>query len=120
MARAALAVQDTNSSGLLASYTAASVDGHAFDNSSGLVLLHVKNGSGVSTTVTLDIPGTVDGVAVSGKTVTVAAGAEKFIGPFKKAIYNQDDAESLVDDAVLVNAAPQASVTYAAVRITPA
>lgn len=43
--------------------------------------LHVKNGSGVSINVTLSIPRTRFGQAISPLVVAVAAGTEKLIGP---------------------------------------
>lgn len=116
MARETLAVQSTARTGLVASYTAATADGHAFDNSTQNVFLHVKNGSGVSTTVTIDMPKTVDGLAVPDRTVTVAAGAHTIIGPFSRDIYNQVSTTPAITEAVLVNASPTTSITYAAIK----
>lgn len=61
--------------------------GDEFPND-GRTLLEVVNGGGGSITVTLDIKQTVDGGAVTDRTVTLAAGARKRIGPFPPAIYN--------------------------------
>lgn len=44
--------------------------------------LLVKNGSGASITLTLNIPRTYQGYTISSPTVSVAAGAEVVIGPF--------------------------------------
>jgi hypothetical protein len=119
MARVELPVQNTLSSGLKATYTAATVDGHAFDNQDGKVVLHVKNGGGVAVTVTAVTPGTVDGMAVPDRTVSIPAGEDRFIGTFRRSIYNQDDSlVSGVKNAVVVSTSVQASVSYAALRVS--
>lgn len=119
MAREALASQSPSSSGLNATYTSATVDGHAIDNRDGDVVIHVKNGGGVSTTVTIDVNKTTDGLTIPDKTVSVPAGGERFIGTFRESLYNQDDSggDTGIEEAVFVNAAPQASVTYAAIKV---
>lgn len=114
MARAALAVQNASRAANI-DFTAATVDGHAFNNASGKVLLIVDNGGGVSTTITIDVPLSVDGLAVPNLTVSIPAGELYVFPAFSKSVYNQDSAVPDIAEAVLVNAAPQASVTYAAV-----
>jgi hypothetical protein len=116
MARAALTLQSTTRSGLTASYSAATVDGFAFDNEKHDVILHVKNGGAVSLTVTIQIPGNVDGEALPDKTVTINAGADKFIGPFPE-LYNQNSAIPDIDKAVYVDFSVQTSVTVAALKV---
>lgn len=118
MARAALTVQTPTSAGLAATYTAATVDGHAFDNSSGKVLLHVKNAGASPTNVTIDVAKTVDGLVIPDLVVAVANATEKFIGPFNKSLYNQDIATPDIAEAVLVNTSNQTSVTYAAIKLS--
>ena len=54
----------------------------------GKEFIEVKNGSGSSITVTLDIKSTVDGAAVTDPSFTVAAGVTKAAGPFPTGIYN--------------------------------
>lgn len=54
----------------------------------GRTYLEVTNGGGSPITVTLDIKPTVDGGAVTDRTVAVAAGARKRIGPFPPKLYN--------------------------------
>lgn len=122
MARVILAVQNSSLTGLATAFTAATADGHAFKNLDGKVGLIVKNASGVSTTVTIPTPATANGLAISDLTVTVPAGAERLIGGFPRQLFNNDDSagDTGEEDVVFVNAAPQASVTYAAVKITPA
>lgn len=117
MARALLALQSLTNAGLEATYTAATVDGHAFDNRSERVFLHVKNAAGVDTTVTIETPNSYAGLALPDRTVVVTAGEERFIGPFPKFVFNQTLATPALRSGVKVNAAPQASVTYAAIKM---
>lgn len=88
MARSALTLQTIAKTGIVPSYASANVDGNSFAND-GNTVLHVKNGSGSSITVTIQTPGTVDDLAVAERTVTVANASEKMIGPFPPGIYNQ-------------------------------
>lgn len=110
MARADLTVQEISRSGLNPSYTAAATDGHSVENT-GREFIHVKNGSGSSVTVTIQTPGTVDGLAVADRTVAVPASGERMIGPFAPGDYNQDD------DAIYVDYSAITTVTIAAVQL---
>jgi len=77
--------------------TQAVTGGHTFANN-GKQFLVVQNGDVGSTTVTIAAWKTEDsdsGLAVPARTVTVAAGARKIIGPFKPSIYNKP-ADALV------------------------
>lgn len=112
MARTDLAVQPVVVSGLAAVYTAANVDGHSIDNKPGMVL-HVKNGSGVSINVTCQTPATVGSLAVAEDIVAVAAGAEKFIGPFDPGLFNQAGGDVYVDFSAVT------TVTVAALQVNP-
>lgn len=62
----------------------------------GRTILIVENGSGGELTVTLVTQGTVDGAAIADKTVTVANGATKAIGPFPPTVYNDSDGDVTV------------------------
>ena len=73
-------------------------------------LLFVKNASASSLTVTLKVNVSVDGTAVADKTVTVAAGATKVIGPFPRYIYHQSD------DTVHVDFSATASITFGVIK----
>lgn len=110
MARSSLTVQDVVRSGLSPSYASAEGDGNSFANN-GRVVLHAKNGSGGSITVTIQTPGTVDGLAVSDRTVAIPAGEERIIGVFPPADYNQSDGSVYVDYSGVT------SLTVAALRI---
>lgn len=99
MARTALTVSEIVRSGLTLSASAANADGHSLVNTdkNAALLLYVNNGSGSPITVTIQTPGTVDGLAIADRTVTVAAGAERFIGPLTAKDYNQSDGTVYVD-----------------------
>ena len=60
--------------------TSAAGGGDKFVNT-GSELLYIKNGGGSTITLTLDAQ-TVAGLTITGPTVSVAAGAEKIVGPF--------------------------------------
>lgn len=117
MARAALTVQTTVRTGLNQSYTAAIADGHAFDNSSKRVFLHVKNAGGGAVVVTIDCPKTVDGLAVPDLQVSVPAGEERMIGPFPEDLYSQVDSALGIDEAVHIDTDTQTGISYAAIQL---
>jgi hypothetical protein len=73
--------------GVVFALVAATSGGDSFLNT-GVEVLQVTNGSGSSITLTFPIAATVDGQAVASKTVAVAAGATKIIGPFPTSAYN--------------------------------
>lgn len=86
--------------GLTATYAAVGVSGDQVTNADGKTFLHVKNGSGVSVTVTVSeqITGTTVQSPTLGKltkanaTKAIAAGAEAFFGPFAKTGFNDTNA----------------------------
>jgi hypothetical protein len=82
--------------GVLHALTAAAGGGDTFANGGAQVLI-VDNADATSKTVTLNFPSgtTVDGQSVTPRTVTVAAGARKYIGPFPPTTYN-DSTSGLV------------------------
>lgn len=116
MARTELTLQTTARTGLNPSYTAATADGEGIDNDSQRVVLHVKNAGGGACVVSLDTPGTVDGLAIPSLDVTVPAGEERFIGPFPKNVYNQDDSagDTGVEECVFIDTDTQTGITLAA------
>jgi hypothetical protein len=109
MARTALAVQDVVRTGLTPVYSAANVAGHSIENN-GRVVLHVKT-AGTPCTVTIQTPGTVDGMAVADRTVALGATAERFIGPFPP------DYDQPTGDGVYVDFSAVTAVTVAALRV---
>lgn len=74
---ALLTQQSLAVTGTTATYSAVSASDSVTPDSGQL--LHVKNGSGASVTVTVVIPGTTWGQANPDIAVTVGAGADKFI-----------------------------------------
>ncbi|GAA5078611.1 hypothetical protein [Streptomyces similanensis] len=111
MARTALTPQRFATTGLAPSYVTPDAAGVSL-RSSGKQLLHVKNGSGSSVTVTLKIGKTVEGQSVTSPTVTVAAGADQFFGPFSDN-YEQPDGT----DTVFVDFSAVTSVTVACLSL---
>lgn len=67
--------------------TAAAGGGDKFLNY-GNERLYSKNGGGGSITLTITPGGTPGGLTLSAVTVTVAAGAEKIVGPFNPQYFN--------------------------------
>lgn len=88
MATVTLAVQDIIPGGLVATYSSVLTTNTYEVRNDGKTLLHVKNGGTVATIVTLVSPGTVGGLAIADKTVSVAAGVDTFIGKLPPGIYN--------------------------------
>ena len=80
---ATLTTQQLAHTGLLATYSAANGGGDQVLATDG-TFLHVKNGSGAPITVTVDTPGTVDGLAIADPDTVIAAGTEQFIGPIDR------------------------------------
>ncbi|MGW3305889.1 hypothetical protein ACWDG9_04790 [Streptomyces sp. NPDC001073] len=111
MARTVLTPQRFATTGLLATYVTPDAAGVSL-RSSGKQVLHVKNASGSSITVTLKIGRTVQGQAVTAPTATVAAGADKFFGPFSDD-YEQPDGK----DNVYVDLSSVTSVTVACLSL---
>lgn len=115
MARASLTTQQVVRTGLTPSYTAAVADGDIID--SGAVFLHVKNASGVSVTVTIETPVTLDGLALADQAVAVPAAGERMIGPFPARTFQQPADAAVGANRVLVNYSAVASVTRAVVKV---
>ncbi|HMJ87977.1 MAG TPA: hypothetical protein VK504_32595 [Vicinamibacterales bacterium] len=103
-----LAVQQSTRAGLTPVYTAANVDGHNIPNG-GAEVFHIKT-VGTACTVTIAIPGTVDGQAVTNKTVVLSTNQERIVGPFPPNYYNQ------ADGSVLITFSAVTAVTIAALR----
>jgi len=53
----------------------------------GAMWLELKNSGASTYTVTFTLNGTIDGVASPGKVVSLAAGADKIVGPFPTSEY---------------------------------
>lgn len=112
---AVLTVNQPTVAGAVLGAVAAAGGGDSFAND-GYTCLYVKNGGGAPITVTIDSPGAVS--PPSAKTfdadidITVAAGAEKIIGPFlDKARFND------ANGRVAVAYSGVTTVTVAAIRL---
>lgn len=114
MARTSLTIQTTSRTGLSPSYVSGdAANGHDFNNAGQNVVIHIKNGSGSTVTLTVVTPGTVDGLAVANRDIAIPAGEERIVGPFRKDQYgtgnNQDTVQLDLDD--------DTSVTLAALKL---
>ena len=78
--------------GVVPTYTGSLSTGNVYQFvNDGKTFIHVKNGGGSSDTVTIVSQNSEDGLAVADRTVAVANGAEKMIGPFLPHVYNDGD-----------------------------
>lgn len=84
--------------------------GDSFPNTERELLI-VKNGGGVSCTVSLTRTASVDGTALAAKTVAVAAGEERVIGPFPPGLYND------ANKRVAFTTSVQASVAVKVIKV---
>lgn len=116
MARTELTVQKMLSSGLNASYTAATLDGEAFNNASEDVVVHLVNGGGGACVLTVQTPMQQDGLDVAERSVSVPAGEDRFVGPFQRSVYSKVDAVLGIPQAVWIDTDTQTSVTLAVLQ----
>jgi len=110
MARTSLTVQTITRTGLAMSTEAANATGEQILNG-GKEFIYVANGGGAPITVTVQTPRTVDGLAVAELEVTIADGADAFIGPFPTGTFNQ------TGDLVYIDFSAVTSVTVAAYKV---
>lgn len=86
---AEILAQAMTRSGLKATYSTPTGGGTDYFANYGNQFIHIKNGGAVSTTMSITVTGTVDGLSVSARTVVTPAGEEKFVGQFPMASYNE-------------------------------
>lgn len=98
MARVSIARQQVTDAGLIPAYSSASMDGHQVENSTGKVVLHVRNSSEADVTITIRSGYAVSGLKLQDRNVVVPAGGSVFIGPFDASIYNQPGTSQLYID----------------------
>lgn len=110
---AVLTVTPVTRAGVDVAGVAADVAGDEWANT-GKEIVEVKNGSGVSITVTLDVKATLDGNAVTDPTVTITAGQTKAIGPFPRGVFND------ANDRAKITYSAVTSVTTKVLQVTPA
>lgn len=97
--------------------SAAAADGNTFTNT-GYQFVEVINGSGGSITVTIDVypsggQGAPESLTVTDPTVTIADGARKRFGPFRKSLFNDGS------EKVKVTCSATTSVTVGVYTFTP-
>lgn len=109
---AQLASQAVTRGGLSPSYANAAAGGDTFTPTRDTVL-HAKNGSGASITVTVATPGTEIGLPIADVAVAVPAGEERLIGPFPHEHF-ADPADGLAH----ITYSDVTSLTVAALEIT--
>lgn len=112
MSRTTVVPQELSRAGITPTYNAATAtDGDAFTND-GHTFVQVLNASGAPITLTIQTPNTVDGLAITDRTVSVpATTGNKMIGPFPPAIYNQSNGQVYLDWSSAT------SVTFAVVHM---
>jgi len=89
MARVSIARQQVTDAGLIPAYSPAAVDGHQVENSTGKVILHIRNTGETDVVVIIRSGYAVGGLKLQDRVVTVPAGGAIFVGPFDSTIYNQ-------------------------------
>ena len=112
MARTTLAAQSISRAGLTHTFSAADQpNGNEFLNVDERAFLYVKNANAGTIVVTIGTPNTVDDLAIADRTISIATGVNKLIGPFPKQHYNQTDGMVYIDYDI------GASVTVAVIRL---
>ncbi|WP_433355626.1 hypothetical protein ACQP25_17245 [Microtetraspora malaysiensis] len=81
---------------LAAALTPAAVDGHAFDYNARR-MLRVKNSGGTARTVTVQIPGTVDGQDIMDRPYVIPATTGDVLIPPFPAVYRQPNGKVHID-----------------------
>jgi len=117
MARTVLTVQEVDRDGMVVAQTAGdAANDHSFENLTADILLEIDNQGTGAVEVTIDVPLSVDGLALPDLVVSVAGGDRTMIKAFKKNVYNQEDADNSIDEAVLINIDQDSNVYLAAIR----
>lgn len=103
MPRTVITPQQITSAGVTPTFEAANVLGNAVVLAYGRCL-RVKNGSGSIITVTLPTPGTVDGLAIADRTVSVpATTGDVLIALGRGDAYRQPDATASIDYSAITS-----------------
>lgn len=91
---AVVATKTSSRSANAVTMAAASAGGDKFTNTGKeLLLVDHTNSGGSSVTLTITTTATQDGLAVADRTVTIAAGERHLLGPFPKALYNDENGQ---------------------------
>lgn len=110
MARTAITPQQIVMTGLNMTTEAANVDGNSFSHTKPTAL-YVDNQSGGNVVVTIPSVKTVDGLAVTDRTVTVPTGESRWVGPFTDVSY-QTGTNTIYVDYDVVTSVTVAVVTF--------
>jgi hypothetical protein len=117
-ARTELNVQEVDRDGLKVTYVSGdATNDHSWDNRSEDIFVHLINGGGSACVATFLTPKTVDGLLVADLIVSVPAGEDWFIGPFRNDLYGQEDADAEITKAVLLDLDQDTTVTLAALKL---
>lgn len=114
---ATLSVQNISLSGLAPSFAAVAAGGDEVPNVGGDVYVEIINSHASNAyTVTATTPATLQGVAVSDPSITVAAGAgtRRKFGPFPPAVFNTSDQRVALSYS---GSAPATDLTIGAFRL---
>lgn len=106
MPRTAITPQQITTAGLVVATEPANVDGNSFPAGS---ILRVTNGDTAAKTVTIPMPGTVDGITLPGRAESVAAGATEYFARHGE-VYHQSDS------TIHVNYSAVTAVTVAVLK----
>lgn len=102
MPRTVLTKQALSDAGVAATYVTPDATGVAIPDNDGETIVIVKNASGAPITVTPKAYLTVNGQALTNKTVSVpATTGERIIGPFPVAVYNRAVGDTDPNDVYL-------------------
>jgi zona occludens toxin (predicted ATPase) len=115
VAYADVPAQAPTSGGLAPVYTAADAAGQSFYNDDRTAVIF-KNTSGAPVTVTAETPGSVDGLAIPDKTISVPATTGERWCKFDTRIYNQPPGSANAGKVQLTFSAVT-NVTLAVIRI---
>jgi hypothetical protein len=114
MARVAIPVTALDRTGVAppAQTNADATNDHTLSNPNGRTLLEIVSSDASSQTVEFElVTAAVDGVTVPPKTVTIAAGVTRLVGPFPKNFYNQ------TGDVINVNPSVSTTLKFRAYSI---
>ena len=104
MPRTAITVTTPTRAGVTQPSTQASdsTNGMVVQNNTGAIILEVKNNNAGTQTISFPFraSATIDGVTPADKTVSIATGVTKLIGPFPPGYYNQNGADLYVNPSI--------------------
>ena len=102
MPRTALTVTDFTRAGVAepSEQNGDFTNGNYIASNDGRIGLIVRNANAGTQSITVLTPGTVDGLAIADLTISIPAGATRYIGPFGTGTFNQTDGSIYIDVSV--------------------